>query len=336
MNTKPKQPSFKNMKKIVLFTIMCTIFCAVLPNMANMAKAQSEQQSVSAIAKARADSLKKEANALAQAAFDEQNQRTNRMFRIIGFFGIIGVMVYLYMNHKPLILSIFRSFSGKYRIKGNVKTLESKKILIGAIYAEQQGACLNTLKADIDNTKLMTVLGDWWGIEDRYSAIDTLNYLKDKAFSYYFPTVYKAFEAGSETARKDIILSAMTTKEDEEKAFDQTRNLLESKDKLKELNLIKKTDEIEKYGVAGWDAGRLSFIARLCCDAQYISEDEAWEYIDSAYNTAHRHFQSWDDFAKSYVIGRFIWRGSSADDGLASIAENLVNKPDSLWNQAGW
>jgi hypothetical protein len=25
--------------------------------------------------------------------------------------------------------------------------------------------------------------------------------------------------------------------------------------------------------------------------------------ISSAYNTAHRHFQSWDDFAKSYVIG---------------------------------
>ena len=26
----------------------------------------------------------------------------------------------------------------------------------------------------------------------------------------------------------------------------------------------------------------------------------------------------------------------TADDGLASMAENLVNKPDSPWNQAGW
>jgi hypothetical protein len=40
--------------------------------------------------------------------------------------------------------------------------------------------------------------------------------------------------------------------------------------------------------------------------------------------------------AKSYVIGRFIWRGKDADDGMQHIADDLVNKPNSPWKQVEW
>ena len=296
--------------------------------------ARARMDSIVKASKDNAASLKASA-AQQQAEYNAQNQRTERILWIIVICGVSGSLIFFFIRHKSTALSLLRLFTGKYRIKGDVTTLESKKILIGAIYAEQQGAYLNTLKADI-GSKLYTVLGEWWGIDDRDSAIEELNYLRDKAFSYYFPTVYKAFQAGSDAERKEIILSAMTTQEDAEKAYEQTHNLLDSIKKLKELKLIEKKEDIEKYGVAGWDAGRLNFIARLCYDAKYIEEEEAWEYIDSAYLTAQRAFKSWDELAKSYVIGRFIWRGKDADDGMQQLADDLVNKPNSPWKQVAW
>jgi len=258
----------------------------------------------------------------------------NLVWLIAILFGV-SYFTFAFFKYKSTIMGITRMFTGGYRTKGDITTLESKKILTGAIYAEQQGAFLNTLPADIGD-KLFTILKEWWGINNRDSAIDTLDYLRDKGYAYYFPTVYKAFSAASDQERKDIINAEMTTQEDIEKAYNQTHNLLESIDLLKKLKTIEKTDEVEKYGVVGWDAGRLIFIARLCYDAKYIDEEEAWSYIDVAYAQAQKAFKSWNELAKSYVIGRFIWRGKDADDGMQYLADNLVNKPNSPWKQVEW
>jgi hypothetical protein len=249
---------------------------------------------------------------------------------------VIGACIGLYIRNKSQILSIIQTFTGDFRTKGDLTTLESKKILAGAIYASQQGAYLNTLKANIDDGRLHTILKDWWSIYGRDEATETLDYLRDKAYSYYFPTVWKAFQAGSDEERKSIITENMTSQEDAEKAYEQTHNLLESVDCLKKLNIIQHADDIEKYGVMGWDVGRLVFIARICFDAGYISEEEAWTYIDVAYAQAQRTFNSWEELSKSYQIGRFIWRGKDADDGMHNIANDLVNSPKSPWQQVEW
>ena len=270
-----------------------------------------------------------------QAVYDAQNKRTHRFLWLFAIVGAGIFVTYSFFKNKSTIMGIIRMFTGGYRTKGDITTLESKKILTGAIYADQQGAYLNVLTADIGD-KLHTILEEWWGIDDRDSAIDTLDYLRDKGYAYYFPTVYKAFSAASDQERKDIIIAGMTTEEDVEKAYDQTHNLLESIDLLKKLKTIEKTEDVEKYGVVGWDAGRLIFIARLCYDAKYIDEEEAWTYIDVAYSQAKSAFRSWNELAKSYVIGRFIWRGKDADDGVQYLADNLVNKPNSPWKQVEW
>ncbi|MDR1415147.1 MAG: DUF1266 domain-containing protein [Odoribacteraceae bacterium] len=232
-------------------------------------------------------------------------------------------------------MGIIRTFSGKYRVQGDINTLESKKILTGALYADQQDAYLNTLTADIGD-KLYTILREWWSINGRDSAIETLDYLRDKGFAFYFPTVMKASRAGSEEAAKEIITAEMTTQEDAEKAYSQANNLLASIDALKEAGIITTIDDVEKYGVTGWDAGRLIFIARLCHDAKYISAEEAWAYIDVAYAQAQTAFNSWEEIANSYIIGRFLWNGKNADDGMDRLAKGLLTKPDSPWVQVPW
>jgi len=40
--------------------------------------------------------------------------------------------------------------------------------------------------------------------------------------------------------------------------------------------------------------------------------------------------------AKSYVIGRFAWRGKDADDGMQLLANDLIEKQKSPWKQVAW
>jgi hypothetical protein len=79
--------------------------------------------------------------------------------------------------------------------------------------------------------------------------------------------------------------------------------------------------DIKKYGAAAWDYGRLIFIARLCFDAKYLSQAEAWTYIEQAHQLAFIEFNSWEAYAKSYVIGRALWGGkNSFNSGIAAKA----------------
>jgi hypothetical protein len=331
------------MKRIFSLIIIGIVLGFSLPNtvVAQKTEAKKKVEQMKEESKAMSDAMHARMDSInavhkqQMAEYEAQNKKTQKIIWIVVAFGLLYAAFFLYQKYKNLGMTLFRIFTGNYRTKGDLSTPESKKILTGAIYAEQQGAYLNTLKADVGD-KLYTILGEWWGINGADSAIETLDYLKNKAFTYYFPTVYKASQAGSDEERKSIILAAMTNQEDAEKAYSQTLNLLESVDVFKKTKLIREEEEIEKSGVVGWDVGRLVFIARLCYDAKYITEQEAWEYIDAAYEQAQSAFQSWEELAKSYVIGRFVWKGKDADDGVQAIAENLVNKPNSPWKQVAW
>ncbi|GHU72729.1 hypothetical protein FACS189413_16230 [Bacteroidia bacterium] len=302
--------------------------------MREQAESKARQAEERKIEEARRDSLEL-VRQQQQAEYLAQNAKLLRYVLLIcGVFivGFVGSWIY---RNKSTFLSVVRVFTGGFRIGGDVTTLESKKILVGALYAYQQGAFLNTMKADIGN-KLYTILSEWWDVNGRDTAIETLDYLRDKGFVYYFPTVWKAAQAGSDEAIKAIIIENMTTQEDAEKAYSQTYNLKESINQLKELKIINHADDIEKLGVEGWDAGRLIFIARLCYEAKYITEDEAWEYIDAAYALAQRKFSSWEEIANSYIIGRFLWNGAAANDAMPTLAEDLIKKSNSPWQQVAW
>lgn len=330
------------MKKILTTMMLGIVFFLTVPTMttaqsqveSQIEKLKQQQAEMAAQSQARRDSLEL-VRSQQQAEYDAQNAKTQNYLWIFIIVGFGSFAIFFFLKNKSTVMSIVRIFTGGFRTQGDVTTLESKKILTGALYALQQGAYLNTLKVGIGD-KLYTILKEWWSINGRDTAVETLDYLQEKGFSYYFPTVWKASQAGSDEAIKAVIIENMTTQEDAEKTYSQTRNLLDSIDKLKKLKIINHVDEIEKYGVEGWDAGRLIFIARLCCEAKYITEAEAWNYIDAAYAQAQRKFNSWEEIAKSYIIGRFLWSGLSADDGMDSLAEDLIKGSKSPWKQVAW
>lgn len=209
-----------------------------------------------------------------------------------------------------------------------------RRIAIGALYAYQQGGYVDALKMDINPIRLNTVLGDWWGINNREDALNTLQYLSQGAYSIVFPAIYKAFTTVGVLNQKTIITES-TGVDDElcTATWDKLKNLKRSYDGLVANGIVKDKDDMERIGVMGWDAGRLNFIARACLEKGYISEQECWQYIDRADDMAHISTHSWRDFANSYMLGRALWNGET---NMSALAEDLLSKPESPWVMLKW
>ena len=107
-------------------------------------------------------------------------------------------------------------------------------------------------------------------------------------------------------------------------------NLRQTIDELLNRNFLKTPDDLERVNVTAWDMGRLVNVSRWCYELGYISEVKAWEYIYSAEKESMLHYTNWQQFGKSYVIGRSIWGG---DDMAVTMdmVEKLLHDPASPW-----
>ena len=214
-----------------------------------------------------------------------------------------------------------------------------KKIAIGAIYSEQQTAYINSLTTGLGKSDIKKLLSKWWGIDNKEDANESLKYLKNKGFRYYFDTILKAYEVVDEEKQKMIITNGFDENDEEyeediQKAYQQLINLQETWQELTTNNIISTKNELEKYNNIGWDCGRLVFLSRLCYDAGYLLNNDAWDYINSAYKLATQNFDNWEEFSKSYIIGRGMWGGKdSANEGIMSIAEELLKNEKSPWTK---
>jgi len=235
------------------------------------------------------------------------------------------------------IRKIQRSFKGVcLNPKSRLSDEQCKKLAVGAMYASQQGAYQNSIETGIADL-LPKILGEWWGIESTDSARTELDYLCEKGYRYYFPFVYKAFLLDKPEAQDEVFQQNMSSQEDYDKIVAQFQNLQETFDELIRCKVIAGKEDLQRYGVAGWDAGRICFLARACCEMGYITEADAWKYIDSAYNMAHSTFSSWKDMAMSYVIGRSLWGGKNAYNSvMKDTADELLTHENSPWKKYAW
>ena len=135
----------------------------------------------------------------------------------------------------------------------------------------------------------------------------------------------------------EIFQQHMTSQEDYDKIVRQFQNLQETYEELLSYKVIAQKEDLKRYGVAGWDAGRICFLARACCEMGYISETDAWKYIDIAYDMVHAEFSSWEDMAMSYIIGRSLWGGKGAYNSvMKSTADELLTHVNSPWKKYAW
>ncbi|MDM8269394.1 DUF1266 domain-containing protein [Barnesiella viscericola] len=213
---------------------------------------------------------------------------------------------------------------------------QCRKLAVGALYASQQGAYQNSLETGI-RSELPKILGEWWGITCRTEAVEELQYLCEKGYRYYFPFVWQAFLLTDPKQQDEVFQQNMTSQEDYDKITVQLQNLQDTCDELLACKVIAVKDDLRRYGVTGWDAGRICFLARACCEMGYITETEAWQYVDVANELAHGAFSSWRELALSYVIGRSLWGGKRAYNSvMKDTADKLLADANSPWVKYPW
>ncbi len=250
---------------------------------------------------------------------------------------ILTALFFLFTKAKKF-LKIFKALFGLLRgmrldPKSTLSDQEKAAISISAIYSVQQDAYVNTLQTGLSKGDVQNLLFNWWSIKDSQQAIETLDYLQNKGYQFYFPHVLEAFQ--QKQLPEEFLATRFPIEEDFIKGVEQTYNLNECYEELINDRVIQRDGDLASYGVGGWDYGRLVFVTRLCYDYELISEAQAWQYINYAYAQTQKKFNSWQAFSKSYIIGRALWGGKgTGNSGIAAIADDLLENAKSPWKVA--
>jgi len=119
---------------------------------------------------------------------------------------------------------------------------------------------------------------------------------------------------------------------------------------FKELKAEKALNELKQHGIItfdkemdlgilGYDAGTLVGQARKAYTANLITEAEAWKVINFASELALKHFSSWEEFGKSFIIG-FAFdqqhREKSYRAEVYHLYKQTLENPLSPWNTKAW
>ena len=232
-------------------------------------------------------------------------------------------------------MSFFRKLSQilskeEYRrnpVPQNLKLQQLTAINIGAINAEQTGYYCDSLSTGGRAAEIKENLSEYYGIVDRDSAFETLNWLCSEGHRKYFDIIKKTILNKAESM--GIVEAA-----DIEHVQIYFSNLQEALPELIQENILCSKADLSNSSIAAWDMGRLVLVTRCCFDVGYISEQEAWDYINRAYKVCKENYSSWEQLANGYLIGRAMWSGSNiALTCIIAIAKGLLQDEQSPWKE---
>lgn len=151
-----------------------------------------------------------------------------------------------------------------------------------------------------------------WGIEDRESADEVIEWLRSEGHRQEYTEYIDAFEE-----------SGLFSLEEEE--FDQTIRDVFGAFGNYTLNGLKTIYECNKVcgknGILAWDLCRLNQVASWCYVAGYYTLDESLEIQYQNALLMQNSFSSWDDMMESYLYGFQYWNGDSGDSTLSDTAK---------------
>ncbi len=170
---------------------------------------------------------------------------------------------------------------------------------------------------------VQTALKDYWGVTDRESADDTMDWLLNEGHRTEYAelmSVLKEYGAAEET------------KEDLEKILGELEEDVNAGPYLAQS--FYDYMEFGPTAIDAWDYSRAVSLLGWYYLAGYYTETEALDKALEVAQTVQKKFSSWDDFTKSYFRGYTYWSKSDYSDRLA-IYEKLKEQKDGPY-QVPW
>lgn len=247
---------------------------------------------------------------------------------------ICGIILYIVLKNWSKIRILFRGIASGARMEKNTDLTEDqqRKLLLSGVFSAQKATLFNVVKTGMDSNERDKMFTQGWGITDKTSAIDTLDYLRLSGTRRYFPQVVESLKLKNKQEIQQYINDTFENEEDMRNCWEQVQYAFESMEPLMKEQIIKDENDFVRIGPDAWDAGRLVFMARLCREHNYITDEQLWQYIDAADEIAHRTLTNWEDFGKSYIIGRCLWCGTANYfEVMAGHAKKMYTNPKSPW-----
>lgn len=226
-------------------------------------------------------------------------------------------------------------------------------IALGLIQSERLGAYVDSLDVGKTDYPQKQLLGKDWGITDKESATELLDRISSVGHRKLYNRLLEIYIAQDcvEAAKIDFTGTEFEDKntvydeEQDEEMYQQTWEdviiHLENLDEVYELEdagpWFGDLEDDFKVGTDAWDIGRVVFISRVCYTLGYISENEAWSYIEKMIILAKQKFKNWERYATSYVLGRAMWGGDNGDwEEVAGFAGDALEEKQSPWTKLKW
>jgi len=177
---------------------------------------------------------------------------------------------------------------------------------------------LQDFPANADSMELeQDALDDWWGVTDRASADETLDWILTEGHRADFADNMGYLQENgiqdvAAEARADFVMDYFYVDEDEAQAMADAYAYY------------------EQYGpnaIDGWDYCRAMNLLSFYYLAGYYNEQEALDKSLEIAQTMQPLFASWDDLMDSYLRGYEYWAEESSDE-RRTVYEDLKTRDD--------
>lgn len=168
---------------------------------------------------------------------------------------------------------------------------------------------------------VLSILSDYWGVEDRDDLIGVLRYLIVEGHTKDYMNALEVISA-SGTA-EDLHTEDM---DDEDRAVSDARFAF--------------TEAYAgQFGPAmlrGWDLGRAANVTRWGYFVGFIDEEEAWGILDQIADGCMEFFDSWTSYAQSYMFGSMFWKCPFGPEACYENIAGLMISVEHLLTEGPW
>ena len=210
---------------------------------------------------------------------------------------------------------------------GKLDAAQLRLLAFGApmlVYNDENVDSIDCPEEDVESIR--STIESWWNVTDRESTLEIVKWLLEEGHHA------EADEALEKVRKRGIENISQEERDDEES-------------KMGDVCLIEESMEENGWcpggqmpdSVIAWDLVRVVNLGRWAYLCGYVNEDEMWQIMQVAADTALGHFSSWEEYGASFVMGRGVWHGDPEDSETAyEIVSLLLEDDESPWKESNF